>query len=132
MQVDAPVPKIWSVLADFAGFLEWAGGPGDTIRIEGEGVGMIRHLSTSVGEIAEKMTELDSEQLILAYELVYGEPIGMKKYRAQVQVKSTGEKCELHWLGAFEPADPLAEDSVAKTLNATYQGMSQLLAAHVS
>lgn len=131
VQVDAPVDRIWEVLADFGGFLKWAGGPDDTIGMEGDGIGMIRHLSMGVGEIAEKLTELDTDQKILGYELEYGEPIGMKEYRAQVQVKSVGDKCELYWLGAFQPVDPRAEDQVADTLDATYRGMSQTLAEYV-
>lgn len=131
VQVDAPVARIWEVLADFGGFLNWAGGPDDTIRAEGNGIGMIRHLSMGVGEIAEKLTELDADQMILGYELVYGEPIGMKEYRAQVQVKSVGDKCELYWLGAFQPVDPSSEDQVAETLDATYRGMSKTLAEYV-
>ncbi len=132
VRVQAPASRIWDALADFGGFLAWAGGPDDSIRVEGDGIGMIRHLSMSVGDIAERLTELDSEEMILAYELVYGEPIGMKNYRAQVQVKAEGEQCELYWLGAFEPENPAMEDQVADTLTATYQGMSQSLVDFVS
>lgn len=132
LKVQAPADRIWTVLADFGGFLEWAGGPDDTIRLEGDGIGMVRHLNMTVGEVGERLTELDAEQQILAYELVHGTPIGMKAYRAQVQVKAEGEECELYWLGAFEPVDPAAEDEVADTLASTYQGMSQTLAKFVS
>ncbi|MBT5789103.1 MAG: hypothetical protein HOI11_01405 [Gammaproteobacteria bacterium] len=35
VSVDAPAEKVWDVLADFSGFLNWAGGGAGEINIEG-------------------------------------------------------------------------------------------------
>ena len=122
----APAESVWSVLSDFAGFLDWAGE--GQIRIEGEGIGMIRHLKMGVGEIAEKLTVLDQGNRRLGYELVYGEPIGMKVYSALVTVEPAADNtCKLNWHGQFETAAPGSEAHVAEALEAAYRGMSQAL-----
>ncbi len=129
----ASAEKLWAVLADFPGFLNWAGGGQGEIRVEGDGIGMIRHLSMAVGEIAERLVKLDDDEMQIGYELVYGEPIGMKVYRALVQVVSaTDDTSQVIWHGEFEAADSSAEDQVAATLEATFQGMSQALVAYVN
>lgn len=131
-EAGAPADKLWMVLADFPGFLNWAGGGQGEIRVEGDGIGMIRHLSMTVGEIAEKLVKLDDEEMLIGYELVNGEPIGMKVYRALVQVvKLSDDTSQVKWHGEFEAVDSTAEDQVAATLEATFQGMTQALVAYV-
>ena len=127
----APAENVWLVLADFAGFLNWAGGGQGEIRIEGEGIGMIRHLKMGVGEIAERLVYCDQDRRELGYELVYGEPIGMKQYRATVAISEAEEGCDIKWTGEFVPVDPAGEDSVAATLAATYAGMTAALDSYV-
>lgn len=129
----ASAEKLWAVLADFPGFLNWAGGGQGEIRLEGDGIGMIRHLSMAVGEIAERLVKLDDDEMQIGYELVYGEPIGMKVYRALVQIVSVSDDTsQVIWHGEFEAADSSAEDQVAATLEATFQGMTQALVAYVN
>lgn len=130
--VSAPGEKVWEVLADFAGFLKWAGGGEGEITIEGEGMGMVRHLKMSGDEIAEKLTELDPEKKILGYQLVYGKPIGMNEYKALVQVVDVGSVCEIHWKGAFEAVDPAQESQVGDALCAAYEGMTGALVAYLN
>jgi hypothetical protein len=129
----APADAVWEILSNFGAFLNWAGGGEGEIRIEGEGLGMIRHLDIAVGKIAERLVEIDPTSRSIGYSLVYGEPIGMKEYNALVQVVEVDAgNCELRWHGQFEPVDPEAEDEVAETLAAAFGGMTQALAAHVS
>jgi hypothetical protein len=130
---NAPADEVWKILSDFGAFLDWAGGGEGEIRIEGEGLGMIRHLDIAVGKIAERLVEIDPTTRSIAYSLVYGEPIGMKEYHALVQVAEVdADNCELRWHGQFEPVDPAAEDEVAQTLADTFGGMTQALANHVA
>ena len=127
--VDADAGALWSLLEDFGGFLSWAGSPQDEIRNEGEGIGMIRHLKMSGSELAERMTECDASTRTLAYDLVYGEPIGMQKYQARIRVASIAPgKSELIWQGEFDPVVPGSQDQVAVALAGAYQGMTQALA----
>ncbi|MBT4162615.1 MAG: SRPBCC family protein [Gammaproteobacteria bacterium] len=128
----APAEKVWSVLADFGGFLNWAGGGQGEIRIEGDGIGMIRHLKMGVGEIGEKLTVLDQGERQLGYEIVYGDPIGMKTYSALVTVSPVSDgTSELSWRGQFEPVMPGSEDQVAEALEAAFVAMNQALESHV-
>ena len=131
LAADADAKAIWPVLADFAGFLEWAG-EGE-IRIEGDGIGMVRHLNMGGLEIAERLIELDEEHMTIGYALVYGEPIGMNVYQALVQVVALEEgTAELKWHGQFEAVDPAEEAQVAEALTAAFQGMTDALVVHVS
>ncbi len=131
--IPAAVPgeKAWEVLADFGGFLKWAGGGTGEITIEGEGIGMIRHLKMEVGELAERLTVLDPVERKLGYDLVYGEPLGMKQYKALVQVVDTGSTCELIWQGELDSGDPDSEDEVGDNLVAAYEGMTQALVSYL-
>lgn len=126
--VDAKAEDLWQLLEDFGGFLSWAGSETDEIRNEGDGIGMIRHLKMSGNELAEKMTECDASSRTLAYDLVYGEPIGMASYRARIQVVSVSpSKSELRWQGEFDPVVAGTDDEVAVMLTGAYQGMTQAL-----
>ena len=66
------------MLADFPGFLKWAGGGQGTIEVEGTGVGMVRHMNIpGTGEMAERLDRLDHGATTIGYSLVYGNPAGM-------------------------------------------------------
>lgn len=129
---DAPAEKVWEVLADFSGFLNWAGGGAGEITIEGEGIGMVRHLKMSGDEIAEKLILLDPIKRMLGYELVYGEPLGMKQYKAIVQVVADGTVCEIIWKGEFDTGDLNSEEQAADALSAAYEGMTGALVSYLN
>ena len=132
VSADAPAEKVWEVLADFSGFLNWAGGGAGEITIEGDGIGMVRHLKMSGDEIAEKLILLDPINRMLGYELVYGEPLGMKKYKAIVQVVDDGAVCEIIWKGEFDTGDPNSEEPAADALSAAYEGMTVALVSYLN
>jgi hypothetical protein len=136
MSADAPPEKVWEVLADFGGFLNWAGGGAGEITIEGEGIGMVRHLKMSGNEIAERLILLDPVKRMLGYELVYGEPLGMKQYKAIVQVVDGGAVdgdavCEIIWKGEFDTGDPTSDDQTGDSLSAAYEGMTGALVSYL-
>ena len=118
LSTDVSAEKVWALLADFSGFLNWAGGGAGEISIEGEGIGMVRHLKMSGGELAERLTLLDPDNKRLGYDLVYGEPLGMKKYKAIVQVVDTGSGCDIIWKGVFDTEDPGSQDQTGAALSA--------------
>jgi hypothetical protein len=132
-QVAAPAASVWAVLADFGGFLDWAaGGAGDgrAIRVTGDGVGMVRHLSLpGIGEMAERLDRLDHAGRTQVYTLVAGQPIGMARYSATVTVSEAPGGCRLHWTGTFEPAPGADPAAVAAALEGSYAGMSAALEA---
>ena len=113
LKLNVPATAAWAVLSDFAGFLEWAGGGEGEIRVEGHGVGMIRHLRIAVGELGERLLQVDDTNRTMGYGLAYGEPLGMQEYRALVQViEQDSERCELRWHGMFEGVPGSDEDAI--------------------
>ena len=131
-EASASADAIWKVLADFAGFLDWAGE--GSIRTEGTGVGMVRHLDMpGTGEMAERLDQLDHASKTIGYSLVYGTPAGMAEYRAVVTVQPTGtESCSLDWRGEYTAAAGHDDEEVDANLRAAYEGMTQGLTAHVT
>ena len=118
LSTDVGAEKVWALLADFSGFLNWAGGGAGEISIEGEGIGMVRHLKMSGSELAERLTLLDPDNKRLGYDLVYGEPLGMTHYRAVVQVVGTDSGCDIIWKGVFDTDDPGSQDQTGAALSA--------------
>lgn len=129
-ELAVPASAVWAVLADFGGFLDWATGGAGTIRIEGDGEGMVRHLSLpGVGEMAERLDRLDHQTRTQCYSLASGTPIGMGSYSATVVVSETAGGCRLDWTGEFEPAPGADAEMIRQGLEGSYNGMSQSLAA---
>ena len=125
--IDLSPARVWPVLSDFAGFLLWQGIPG---RIEGEGIGMIRHMETpEMGCWAERLDVADASALRYGYSLVYGTPIGMATYVARVEAQPEGAGgTRLRWQGNFEAADGQDPDAVAAALQGAYASMTDGIA----
>jgi len=125
--------EAWTVLADFGAFLDWAGAPGATAKITGEGPGMVRLLNIpDLGTIGERLENLDAASKVLSYSLVEGKPLGMQTYSARVQVVDLGpSSCELKWHGVFDAAPGFDAKEVGANLATSYQGMSGALEAFV-
>ena len=124
----------WQVLADFGNFLAWATAGVGSAKLEGEGVGMIRHLDIpGLGLVSERLDMLDPASRSLTYTLVSENVAGMARYSATVQVISDGkEQCRLRWRGEFEPLPGTDSDEVRNSLAGFYSTMSQGLEAYVN
>ena len=123
--------KAWQVLADFGGFLKWAGS--GSVETEGEGQGMIRHLDMEgVGKVSERADVIDHDNRILVYTLTQGQPIGMAKYQATVQLKASDTGCNISWLGEFDTIEEAAPDTVATALEEVYSNLSTALLTYVT
>ena len=124
----------WRVLADFGNFLPWATGGAGTATLEGEGLGMIRHLDIpGLGQVSERLDVLNTADRILGYAMVSETMAGMTNYSASVQVVSLGEQqCLLRWRGSFEPLAGLDGEGVKNSLAASYTMMAQGLEAFVN
>ncbi len=133
VDLSVPVEGAWRVLADFPAFLEWAAVGEGTIEIEGDGIGMIRHMDLpGVGKMAERLDKLDHDNHTIGYTLAYGNPIGMAEYSAVVRLEPTDEcGCRIIWHGEFAAADGHDSAAVAESLEGSYRGMSTALAAYV-
>ena len=132
MMMKVTASEAWSILSNFGGFMEWAGIDQGKIRVEGEGIGMIRHLATPIGEIGERLTCLDHEAQQIGYEIAYGEPIGMQSYQALITVISEDHSsCTIDWSGQFIPVNPEAVEEVTAALSGSYQNMHQSLERYI-
>ncbi|MCX2982196.1 SRPBCC family protein [Halieaceae bacterium IMCC14734] len=131
--VQCAAQDVWSVLADFGQFLDWATGGLGTVELQGQGVGMIRHLDIpGLGKISERLDALDPEALALTYSLTAAGAGGMASYQARVQVEAiTNGSCSLNWKGEFEVLPEINEATVSAELEAAYQSMSSGLESYV-
>ena len=124
----------WQVLADFGNFLAWATGGAGTARLEGDGVGMTRHLDIpELGLVSERLDRLDHASRTLAYSMVSETMAGMACYSATVQVITEGAgRCALRWRGDFEPLPGIESEEVENSLAGSYTLMSHGLEAFVN
>ncbi len=124
----------WGVLADFGNFLAWATGGSGIARLEGEGVGMIRHLDIpGLGQVSERLDQLDHDSRTLAYTMVSEGMIGISRYSATVEVVGDGvDRCTLKWHGEFETQADTDAEEVNKSLAGSYAMMAQGLEAFVN
>jgi acetyl-CoA C-acetyltransferase len=124
----------WQVLADFGNFLAWATGGAGTARLEGDGVGMTRHLDIpELGLVSERLDRLDHASRTLAYSMVSETMAGMARYSATVQVITEGAgRCALRWRGDFEPLPGIESEEVENSLAGSYTLMSHGLEAFVN
>jgi hypothetical protein len=124
----------WKVLADFGNFLPWATGGAGTARLEGDGVGMTRHLDIpGLGLVSERLDRIDDASRTLAYSLVSENTAGMARYSARVQViPDRPGQCYLRWRGEFEPQPGIDPEEVENSLAGSYARMSQGLEAFVN
>ena len=132
---DLPVSaeKIWAILADFGGFLNWAGGGQGTIEIVGEeGIGMIRRLDLpGLGIIGERLVARDPDAMLLSYEIAEGNPLGMDTYVAVVKLSDNGDgTCNIDWNGDMTAVEGADEAQVAESLKGSFIGMSDALVAY--
>ena len=133
-EAPAPAARIWAILADFGAFLDWAYTHANgTIEVEGDGVGMVRHLDMGNGPMGERLDRLDHDSRTLAYSLAYGDPLGMDQYRARVRVEELEEgRSLLHWTGEFSSPEAEQLATIGETLLQVYAGFTHALAAYAN
>ena len=102
-EIAASAQDVWSVLSVFDGIQ--VGGPIESIRYEGEGVGMVRYIGMGGGEVIERLDVHDADKLTFAYTILNDDsPLPFKNYSATVQITDNGNgTCTVDWTGTFEP-----------------------------
>jgi carbon monoxide dehydrogenase subunit G len=105
---------VWGVFADF-GNVSWVPGV-EKVEVEGEGIGMIRHLTVPVfPPLHERLESLDHDAKVLEYSIPSVEYIEVKNYRARAEVTESGSgRCRVRMTCTAE-ATGLDEDAAAKT-----------------
>ncbi len=106
---------VWAVIADF-GDVSWVPGV-EKVELEGEGVGMIRHLTVPVfPQLHERMDAIDHEQMILDYSIPAVAFIAVKDYYARAKVVPIdSERCRVIWSCRAEADGVEDAEAVSKT-----------------
>ena len=104
---DAPVERVWAVLADARRWKEWT--PLRTSELERQGspdpdgVGALRRFGAGPLATREEVVEFEPPRR-LVYEMRSGLPI--RGYRAEVTLTPWGGGTEIAWRSRFEPRIP--------------------------
>jgi uncharacterized protein YndB with AHSA1/START domain len=123
----APASRVWELLIDWAAIVDWMpDGYVQSLRMEGQGVGAIRHLLTGQGaEIAERLDYADESSGVLELSLLEPLPWGLLSYRARGKLEGiTSSRSRLNWQGTLEMPERGTElDSVVRLLRKSYAKM---------
>ena len=108
-EFDADADRLWKILADF-GDISWIPGI-EKVELEGEGVGMIRHLTVPVyPQLHERLDSIDHEEMVLEYSIPAVEYIQVEDYAARAQVFDLGPgRCRTRMTCKAEATGPEAE-----------------------
>jgi hypothetical protein len=126
-EFEVPAGTVWDLLADWGGILDWM--PDNyiqSLRLEGQGVGAVRHLVTGKGvRLSERLDTLNKESGILELSLVNELPWGFLSYRARGKLEAISEnQCRLTWQGTLEmPACGPESGRVTALLKKSYENM---------
>ncbi len=89
--------QLWAMLANF-GDISWIPGL-EKVELEGEGVGMIRHVSApGLPQLHERMDAIDHETMTLDYSVPAVAYLQVVDYTARAQVTPLAEgRCRVAW-----------------------------------
>lgn len=126
-EFDAPASAVWTLLMDWAAIADWMpDGYIQSLRMEGEGLGAIRHLVTLKGvQISERLDAVDEASGVLELSLLDPLPWGLRSYRARGKLdRISDNRSRLTWQGTLEIPDSGPEyDKVATLLRKSYAKM---------
>ena len=112
---------------DWAAIADWMpDGYVQSLRMEGQGLGAIRHLVTLKGlEISERLDAANEAAGVLELSLLDPFPWGLLSYRARGKIDSLSDKrCRLTWQGTMEmPGRGSEFDRAANVLRKSYAKM---------
>ena len=122
-----PAASVWNLLIDWGSIIDWMP-PGNIrhLRLEGEGIGAVRHIVTEQAvAIAERLDDLDESRGQLRLSIIEPMPWGMLSYSAITNLEDAGpDQCRLDWSGTFELAEGGdAANELAAFLKKAYASM---------
>lgn len=132
-----PVPAsvIWELLADFGGIGKWwPEGKLTRVDVEGEGVGMVRHMHTAGGLVlSERLDALDAGARRLALSITGDMPAGIRDYHATGRVAELGpNSCILEWSGTYRVPSREDEAGARAFIEGAYETQFRALRDHVT
>lgn len=115
-EIAAPLPEVWALVSDFAGFVERQGIPCTT---EGSGLGMTRSISMAGTSITERLEELDEASHTTSYSIVES-TLPLRDYQGWIHLVDAGDHTRIRWWSVFEP-DGTDEDSARELVAGAYR-----------
>lgn len=116
--INAPADTVWAFLENYADIQAWwpKDGPVDIDRVEidGEGVGLIRHIYNHgmPNAVSEQLDYLDPANRTLKLSIVCDRPAGLLQYQATGKVTELGEdRCRLTYHSEFETEPGRVEEA---------------------
>jgi polyketide cyclase/dehydrase/lipid transport protein len=117
----APAQQVWSLVADFGGFVEMlVASRNGKVETQGVGVGMTRTIAIDGEHLVERLDEIDEHRWRTRYSMLITGPFPVRNYQATIILNPCGEtRCALDWLGSFIP-DGASELDAADAVRAVY------------
>ena len=133
--LNAPVDKLWALVANFAN-LDWYEGPEKVEQI-GEGVGQIRRITIPgmPEPIEEVLESVDEGSHTLSYRIPVNASNIMEDYVVRATLTDAGEgKTKAHWQATFSgiAGNVVEPQMMIDVMGQTYGGMMQQLEAAAS
>jgi uncharacterized protein YndB with AHSA1/START domain len=128
-ELAAPADSIWQLLADFGNIQRWWPDDGairiEDVQIEGQGVGMIRHILNTGGRhrVSERLDFIDPASRTLALSIIGTRPSGITAYLAEGHiVELDATRCRMDYR-ALVTTTPGREEQIRAGLGKTYETM---------
>lgn len=130
LEFSSPVETVWKELADYGGIGAWAPGV-VSCKVEGSGVGAVRHVEMPGGAIMqERLESLDDAATTLSYSIIGG-PLPVQNYLATIKVSAHGAGSRVDWGATFDAPDGVPAEAIASGVEGAYRGMLAALKEHL-
>lgn len=127
--LDASADSVWRLLEDFGAIQQWwptdISTPIERVTLEGQGIGMIRHIHNrgAVHAVSERLDFIEPTLRTLVLSIVGTRPAGITAYVAEGRVTELGEdRCRIDYRALVSTA-PGLEEPVQRALLKTWAVM---------
>lgn len=110
--------NVWQLIRDFGDISAWA--TGKVVKIQGAGIGMIRHIAFNLDKVVERCEAYDETQMSFAYRLLES-PWPISDYVATVTLTAAGpDKTLIEWSASYQ-AVPEQTEAARDLIENTYR-----------
>jgi hypothetical protein len=120
-EIEADANSIWQLIRDFSEISAW--GPGEVVKTEGLGVGMIRHINFNSEMLVERCEAHNDDQMSFSYRLLES-PWPIADYVAIVVLTPEGpNKTLIEWSSVYQSTSESTEatEATRKFIENTYR-----------
>jgi hypothetical protein len=99
-EIEADATTVWQLIRDFSEISAW--GPGEVVKTEGAGVGMIRHIDFNSEMLVERCEAHNDGQMSFSYRLLES-PWPISDYVAKVILTAESlNKTRIEWSSVYQ------------------------------